>query len=112
MSLLSLSPTIGQRLVESELDVVVTGGGGWLGRATIEMLESTLGSDTATRVHVFASSRRSMRLRSGTELEVLPLRELPRLNIGPHLLAHFAFATREQVSRLGNAQYIARNEEI
>ncbi len=32
--------------------------------------------------------------------------------IGPHLLAHYAFATREFVSQLGVTEYIARNEEI
>ena len=40
------------------------------------------------------------------------MRELPRLTIGPHLLVHYAFATREQVSQLGVTEYIARNEEI
>ncbi|MGD0638951.1 MAG: NAD-dependent epimerase/dehydratase family protein [Nitrososphaerales archaeon] len=99
-------------MVESGLDVVVTGGGGWLGQATLEMLESSLGVLAATRVHVFASSRRVMRLRSGTELEVHPLGELPQLRIGPHVLAHYAFATRELVSRMGLTEYVARNNEI
>ena len=34
------------------------------------------------------------------------------MRIGPHLLAHYAFATREFVSQLGTTDYIARNEEI
>lgn len=112
MSQLNFVQTTGGRLIESGLDVVVTGGGGWLGQATLEMLESSLGAQLASRTHVFASSRRSMKLRSGTRLEVYPLNELSRLKIGPHLLTHFAFATREFVAQLGVAEYIARNEEI
>ncbi len=112
MSLLDFSPTTGARLVESGLDVVVTGGSGWLGQATIEMLESRLGAQMASRVHVFGSFGRSMRLRSDTQLEVSPLTELPRLRIGPHLLTHYAFATREHISQLGVTEYVARNEEI
>jgi UDP-glucuronate decarboxylase len=100
------------RLRDSGLDVVVTGAGGWLGRATLEMLESSLGDEIAAHVHVFASSGRSMTLRSGAELEVAPLGDLARLRIGPHLLAHYAFGTRDLVPKLGAATYIARNEEI
>ncbi len=112
MSLLSFSSTTTARLVDSGLDVVVTGGGGWLGQATLEMLESWLGPEMASRTHVFASNRRSMTLRSGTRLEVHPLGELSRLEIGPHVLAHYAFATRELVSELGPTDYVARNGEI
>ena len=48
-----------------------------------------------------------MRLRSKTELEVFPLKDLPRLTVGPHLLVHYAFATRELVSQLGHIDYVA-----
>jgi UDP-glucuronate decarboxylase len=83
-----------------------------LGQATLEMLETTFGAQVATRVHVFASSARSITLRSGTKVEVSPLSELPSLKVVPHLLAHYAFATREHASRLGITTYVARNEEI
>ncbi len=112
MSRLGFSSDTGRKLIESGLDVVVTGAGGWLGQATLEMLETSLGPETAARLHVFASRRRSVTLRSETELEVLPLSELPRLNIGPHLLAHYAFATRELVSELGHLDYVSHNQQI
>jgi nucleoside-diphosphate-sugar epimerase len=112
VTFLDFSTPTQTRLTESGLDVVVTGGGGWLGRATLEMLESSLGPLIASRVHVFGSRRRSIRLRSGTDLEVFPLSELPRAKIGPHLLAHYAYATRELVSQLGLTTYIARNDSI
>ena len=109
---LAFSSITGARLIESGLDVVVTGGGGWLGQATLEMLESAFGPQVASRVHVFGASRRALTLRSGTQLEVHPLAELPRLAVGPHLLAHYAFATREFVAELGPVEYISRNEVI
>jgi nucleoside-diphosphate-sugar epimerase len=111
-SLLALSSANADSLAKSGLDVVVTGGGGWLGQATLEMLEASFRTQMASRVHVFGSSRRSMTLRSGTQLEVFPLHDLSRFTFGPHLVAHYAFATREFVSQLGVDQYIARNEEL
>ena len=107
MTLLEFSSTVRTRLFDSELGVVLTGGGGWLGQATLEMLDSSFGSQMTSRTHVFASRRRSITLRSGTHLEVYPLHELDHLKIGPHVLVHYAFATRELVSELGVAQYIA-----
>jgi UDP-glucuronate decarboxylase len=110
--MLDFSPATRARLAQSDLRVVVTGGTGWLGLATLEMLESTLGSELASRVHVFASSRRSMTLRSGTRVDVFPLDDLSHLEIGPHLVAHYAFATRELVAQMGLSHYVARNEGI
>jgi UDP-glucuronate decarboxylase len=112
MTRLRFSSATEERLVESGLEVVVTGGGGWLGQATLEMLESSLGAQVVTRVHAFASSARTLRLRSGTEMMVSALRDLPLLRAQPRLVAHYAFGTREHVSRIGIAEYIARNEEI
>jgi UDP-glucuronate decarboxylase len=110
--LLQFTPATRDRILNSGLDVVLTGAGGWLGQATLEMLEASLGTAINARVHVFASSHRSMELRSGAQLEVLPLTELRHLNLGPHVLIHYAFATRELVSRMGAAKYISCNEEI
>jgi UDP-glucuronate decarboxylase len=110
--LIEFSPGTRARLVDSSLDVVVTGGTGWLGRATLEMLDTGLGPRGARRVHVFASQPRTLELRSGRAVEVRPLAELADLRIGTHLLAHFAFATREKVAGLGVSEYIARNVRV
>jgi UDP-glucuronate decarboxylase len=112
MRLMEFSPATGSRLVDSGLHVVVTGGGGWLGQATLEMLHSSFGTYAATRVHVFGSRRRSITLRSDTELEIAPLSDLPRSTIGPHVVVHYAFGTRELASQLSATDYIARNNEI
>jgi UDP-glucuronate decarboxylase len=98
-------------LSESDLDVVVTGAGGWIGRATLEMLESVLGGSLTRRVHAYGSTGRALRLRSGTELECQPLGKLEELAIGPHLLVHLAYKTREHVA-LGSRGYIDANESI
>jgi UDP-glucuronate decarboxylase len=109
---LRFSPETEGLLVESGLEVVVTGAGGWLGQATLEMLDSAFGPRSESRMHVFASSPRTMSLRSGTQVDVFPLQDISQLSVGPHLLAHYAFTTREFVSQLGVEPYIARNEEL
>lgn len=83
MSRLQFSRATEAKLLESRLDVVVTGCGGWLGQATLEMLESSLGAQFASRVHGFASSARTLKLRSGTEFGVSPLGELQRVKPAP-----------------------------
>jgi UDP-glucuronate decarboxylase len=109
---LAFSSAVASSLAESDLDVIVTGARGWLGRATLEMLESVVGDQMIARVHVFGSTQQTISLRSGRRLDVLPLAELSSLVVGRHLFAHYAFATRELVSQLGIETYIARNREI
>jgi UDP-glucuronate decarboxylase len=94
------------------MNVVVTGAGGWLGQATLEMLEAALGDGFLARVHAFGSSGRTMHLRSGTQVQVRPLGQLTRSQLVDHLVAHFAFATREQVPAMGVQGFISTNEGI
>jgi len=112
MTRLSLSPALAAALVDSGLEVVVTGATGWLGQATLELLDSCPGWSMASRVHAFASRARTVSLRSGTRVEVHPLRDLPRWKVPHCLVTHYAFATREHVSRMGLSEYVARNEAI
>ncbi len=112
MSPLTLSPDSSSRLLESGLDIVITGASGWIGRSTLEMLNSTLGPALSARVHAFGSTAGTLTLRSGVQVPIQPLGDLLKLRIGPHLLAHYAFATREFVSTLGFSEYIRRNEAI
>ncbi len=99
-------------LKDSRLHIVVTGAGGWIGQAIIEMLESALGRDVHDRLHVFGSSRRRMLLRSGASIECHALAGLPDLRAGSYLLAHLAFVTREHVSIVDHRDYVAANEAI
>ena len=110
--LLGFPADVATRLEESGLEVVVTGGSGWMGRATLEMLESSLGSGFSERVHVFGSTTRPMTLRSGTRVPVVAISALPDLRVGRHLVAHFAFATKEFVDELGTDEYVRRNQRL
>jgi nucleoside-diphosphate-sugar epimerase len=99
-------------LADSGLDVVITGGGGWIGRAVLEMVESALGDSFSTRVHVFGATRKTVRLRSGRRMTSEPLAGLRDLTIGPHVLAHLAFVTREHATSQSLSSYVATNEAI
>jgi UDP-glucuronate decarboxylase len=99
-------------LSASELEVVVTGTRGWLGRATVDMLESALGDEFPSRVHLYGAAAGELNLRSGARVGVRPLAELPELRCGPHVLVHYAFATREQAAELGLERYLAANRGI
>ena len=109
---LAFSPRSARLLRDSGLDVVVTGGGGWIGLAVIEMLKGALGEGFNDRVHVFGASRRMLRLRSGASIESRTLGELRDLRIGPHVVAHLAFITREHLSGRGHDDYVAANGDI
>jgi len=106
---------VADQFAASGLEVVVTGGGGWLGSATLEMLDAALGDELPARVHVFGSRRRTIQLRSGRSLPVDRLSELPEhrdLMAAPHLLAHYAFVTREHVTGGRLDDYVATNRSI
>jgi UDP-glucuronate decarboxylase len=109
---LTFSDPVSQALSASGLEVVVTGARGWLGRATVDMLESALGGEFRARVHLYGSSGGRLYLRSGERVGVRPLAELPGLRPGPHLLVHYAFATRERVDELGLEDYLVANRGI
>jgi UDP-glucuronate decarboxylase len=109
---LDFTATTREKLLASGADVVVTGAGGWIGRATLEMLESSLGPAFTERTHAFGSTRRSLTLRSGTDVEVKPLHTLSGERVQGHLLAHYAFVTRDRLSQLGTAEFISTNEQI
>lgn len=113
---LAFASPVHHALMSSETAVAVTGAGGWLGRATLEMLEESLGREgLRDRVAAYGSTRRTMQLRSGTVVRVEPLSELAgngHLGSTPHLLAHYAFLTREHVKEMPAADYLARNRAI
>ena len=111
-SLLRFSPEVAGLLDSSGLDIVITGAGGWVGQAMVEMLEIALGPGFRDQVHVFGTSRRAMWLRSGTPIECHALSELSDLRIGPHVVAHLAFVTREHVVARRLDDYVAENELI
>jgi UDP-glucuronate decarboxylase len=106
-------PAIAQSLRSSDARVLVTGAGGWIGSATLEILAQALGpADFRRRVRAFASGGRRLDLLGGVSVELAGLEELARVEAGPSILLHYAFLTREKASAMGIEAYRAANARI
>jgi nucleoside-diphosphate-sugar epimerase len=93
--------------------ILVTGAGGWIGSATLHMLNSALGPDAfKRRVRAFAGRARTLSLMDGTEVLLLPLEALGEIKDGPSLLFHYAFLGKERVADMPLADYVAANARI
>jgi len=103
---------ITRRLLDDHRPIVVTGAGGWLGRATLEMLDEVLGSAVESRVYAFGSTAREQRLRSGRLLKIAPLTQLADLWKQNALMFHYAYLTKERVGSLGLDEFVAMNTKI
>lgn len=96
----------------SPCEIVITGGGGWIGQAALEMLESALGDDVLKRVSVFGSSARDLTLRSGRTIPCLALEHIRVLEAGPKLFFHCAFLTKDRLLGQSVDAFIAGNTVI
>jgi hypothetical protein len=67
-------PSLAAALRASDLGVVVTGTGGWLGRAAVEMLAGAFGESAGQRLALFSSIDREHRRAGPPTVAVLPLR--------------------------------------
>jgi nucleoside-diphosphate-sugar epimerase len=90
--------------------VAVTGAGGWMGQALLEMLASAYGEDFSRRVAAFGSNARRQSLRTGREMTVRPLSAMRHLNQGQWLVAHCAYGTRDKVDAQGSEAFIDANQ--
>jgi len=100
------------RLAASQQRVVVTGAGGWLGRATLEALHGLLGEAFAERVVCFGSSARRFNLRGGLIIDQQGLGDLASLPPAPTLVLHNACLTRDRAEQMSPADYAAANRAI
>jgi UDP-glucuronate decarboxylase len=112
MQRLKFQTEFARAMQESAAPVVITGAGGWLGQAAVEMFADALGDDIATRLHAFAARPRPMPLRCGRTLALQPLEHLAALKLQNPLVFHLAFLTREHAATLGWPRYIAENRKI
>lgn len=112
MQMLMFSDRTAALLRDSGLRVAITGAGGWIGCATIEMLDSALGANFDKRVFAFGSQPKEMMTRSGRKVHITSLAELGRLPPAPTLLVHCAFLTKERVSRMSSEDYFRNSEDI
>ena len=102
----------GPRLADGPERVVITGAGGWLGLATLEMLAGLLGPAVHDRVACFGSRRRRLTLRGGIDVRQAPLSELADLSPAPTLALHLAFLTQGPAMTLSAEDYVAANRDI
>jgi len=97
-------------LAANAAPIIITGGGGWLGQASLHLLESLLpGMD---RVRVFGSRARPLLLRSGKKIDCEELAALARYDGPLPLFLHYACLTKDRVAGMGEAAFLAGNAEI
>lgn len=101
-----------ERLAEGGWRIVVTGAGGWLGLATLEMLADLLGPAFADRVVCFGARARTLELRGGAKIAQRPLAELSGLAPAPSLVLHLAFVTQGPAMPLDAESYVAANRAV
>ena len=105
-------PALADALRRPGTTIVVTGAGGWLGRAAIDLLDRVHGPALDQRVAVFGRTARMIALGSGRTIACRALADLPDLQLEAPYLLHFAFHGREKVAELGAAPFIAENRRI
>src|SRR5687767_15978390 len=99
-------------LRSSDARIVITGAGGWLGLATLELLAAALGRDFDARVHCFGSAQRSLALLDGTAIEQRPLDGIGSLDLRPTIVLHFAFLTKERAEAMDEEAYCRANRQV
>lgn len=103
---------IASALRQSEHRIVLTGASGWLGRATLDLLQKALGTELSERVSCFGSRQAELRLSETQTVMQRPLADLATLTYQPTLLLHFAFLTKDRAERMQEADYCAANRAI
>ena len=92
--------------------IVITGAGGWIGRATLELLYNTLGAgDFAKRVIAFGSSARRIDF-GASAIDQKPLAGIFALPQAPTLVLHLAFLTKDRVADMDEQDYRRANRAI
>jgi nucleoside-diphosphate-sugar epimerase len=112
MSTSRLSGSGGERIVAGRERIVVTGAGGWLGLATLELLHRALGPAFAERVVCFGSNTRTLSLRGDVEVSQLGLERIGELPARPSLVLHLAYLTRDRAEAMPAEDYEAANRAL
>lgn len=105
-------PKVSELLRHQLPHVVITGAGGWLGRATLELVDAALGAESLARLTAFGSHRRLYQAASGRRHEIHALEEIAEMQCDAALVFHYAYLGKEQVSRLGAETFSTINRAI
>jgi len=104
---------MGSALADRDVCFAVTGATGWLGQATLDVLDSTLGPKASERVIAFGSRGREMKLRAGRSIRIHALDNLVNLaSEKRYFFLHYAFLTRDKVGMYSHDDYVAGNAAI
>ena len=96
-----------------DTNFVVTGATGWLGRASLGVLESLLGAQFPARVQAYASKAGATLLQSGRSVPYRALDDIAALpRSRRYVFLHCAFLGKERVSDLPLADFLKLNEAI
>ena len=99
---------MGSALVNRDVCFAVVGATGWLGRATLDMLDSALRPHASERVIAFGQRGREIKLRAGRTVRIHAIDNLGNLvNNKRYVFLHYAFLTRGKVARYSHDDYIA-----
>lgn len=101
-----------EQLRLSDRRIVITGAGGWLGLATLDLLADALGGHFVDRVQCFGATARTIILGGGRSISQQPLEALSSLSRTPSSLLHFAFLTKDRAEGMAEAEYRAANVAI
>jgi nucleoside-diphosphate-sugar epimerase len=105
--------TAAEALRSSHCRIILTGAGGWIGKATLELLHETLGPAAfSQRVVAFGSAARTIRISGALSIDQLPLSELGSLPSEPSLILHLAYLTKDRVSGMAEAEYREANSRL
>lgn len=103
---------VAKALQKSEHRIVLTGASGWLGRATLDLLQDALGDAFAERVFCFGSRPAELRLSNTQQIMQRPLIDLSDLPCQPTYLIHLAFLTKDRAETMQEPDYCAANRAI
>lgn len=109
---LNFVPHIAERLLASSVPILLTGGGGWIGQAALEMLDGVFGDALPSVVSVFGAAAKSIELRSGRRIASRPLGELSHYEGPPAFVLHCAYITRGHVATMAFDDYVQGNRLI
>jgi nucleoside-diphosphate-sugar epimerase len=107
-----LASSVQDAIRKSDFRIVITGSGGWLGMATLELLRDALEEDFQRRIRCFGSGARRLTLFDGSSVDQRPLSEITELDSQPTILLHFAFLTKDRAESMAADEYRRANQSI
>ena len=112
MNFIDLPSRIFEKIAHSECDFVLTGGGGWVGRAILDALEKIFPNNLDKKVSVFGSGDKVITLLSGKTINSKALPNIASLPPGPKIYLHLAFLTRDRLDNISPQELIDKNGAI